>query len=71
VTLLRANGHPEAGRYPMGRVLLETWLIRRMQHKQLASAASVFNMTVTAMLAGKDQEGDQARRAFRKFVSEA
>lgn len=68
ITILRASGHPQAGRYPMGRVFIESWLVRRMMRKNLAAAAIVFNMAVASMF---DKKGGDSAKAFRKFTTEA
>lgn len=68
ITLLRANGHPGAGRYTMGRVLLESRLVQKMHRKQMAGAAAVLTMTANAFL---DKKGGEARKQFQKYLSEA
>ena len=68
ITLLKAHGHPDASRYSMGRVFVESWLVRRYQRKQMAGAAAAFSLTVNAMF---DKKGGEAQKAYKKFVSEA
>lgn len=68
ITLLKSNGHPQAGRYPIGRVFVESLLVRKHQRKQAAGAAAVFSLAVNAMF---DSKGGEAAKAFRKFINEA
>lgn len=64
VTLLRANGHPEAGRYTPWRISLEAALIREYLCAQQAHHASLVQAAIAAC---RDQK---SARNFAQLIAE-
>lgn len=64
MSLLLANGHPDAWRYPLGMLQDEVRLIHQRQNQQAAASMSGMYMAVAALL------DSSAVRAFNDRIHE-
>lgn len=63
VSLLLANGHPQARHYPISRIFLEADIIRRRLDRERAEAATLMQLCVGSLFGGKTGDAFAARIA--------
>jgi len=63
VSLLLAEGHPDAAKYPLGVLGNETAIVKQRLNRQYASVAVLQKMMIGAVLAG-----GEAAAAFNKQI---
>ena len=66
VSLLQANGHPEARYYPVPNLWTETRIVRRRLNRDLANTAVLTQMAISAVLS---KEGGKAFEKRLKQLS--
>lgn len=64
VSLLYANGHPEARHYPVPTLWMETKIVRKRLNNDFATSATLLQMAVAGVLS------TDANTAFEKKIKE-